>query len=107
MEPAQPQKWPDLLVIVRHGQSERNVAKDQAKATGNATVWGSSLRDVDTPLTALGVQQAIETGKFLRDRVTFDVIFSSPYMRTLQTSQHIAEQLGSAPGIMLEERIRE
>jgi broad specificity phosphatase PhoE len=99
----QPQKWPDLLVIVRHGQSERNVAKEQAKASGAATVWGGTLRDVDTPLTPLGVQQAIETGKFLRDKAAFDAIFSSPYMRTLQTSQHIAEQLSpSAPRIILE-----
>jgi len=107
MESAQTQKWPDLLVIVRHGQSERNVAKEQAKASGNAIVWGTSLRDVDTPLTALGVQQAIETGKFLHDRTTFDVIFSSPYMRTMQTSQHIAEQFAEAPQILLEERVRE
>jgi len=107
MESAQTQKWPDLLVIVRHGQSERNVAKEQAKASGNAIVWGTNLRDVDTPLTALGVQQAIETGKFFHDRTTFDVIFSSPYMRTMQTSQHIAEQFPTAPQIMMEERVRE
>src|SRR5262245_12025912 len=102
-----PQKWPDLLVIVRHGQSERNVAKEQAKASGNANVWGSSLRDVDTPLTPLGVQQATSTGQFLRDKAAFDVIFSSPYTRTMQTSQHIAEQLGTVPPIILEERVRE
>jgi broad specificity phosphatase PhoE len=107
MEPEQPQKWPDLLVIVRHGQSERNVAKEQAKASGSDVVWGSSLRDVDTPLTALGVQQAITTGQFLRNKANFDVIFSSPYMRTLQTSQHISEQLAAVPRIVLEERIRE
>lgn len=103
----QPQKWPDLLIIVRHGQSERNVAKDQAKASGAAMVWGSNVRDVDTPLTALGIQQAVATGKFLRDRAAFDVIFSSPYMRTVQTSQHIAEQLTAGPQIVLEERVRE
>jgi 2,3-bisphosphoglycerate-dependent phosphoglycerate mutase len=107
MELTQPQKWPDLLVILRHGQSERNVAKERAKAAGAATVWGGTLRDVDTPLTPLGVQQATETGKFLRDKASFDVIFSSPYMRTLQTSQHIAAQFNSAPRILLEERVRE
>ena len=100
------QKWPELLVIVRHGQSERNIAKEQAKASGNAMIWGSSLRDVDTPLTPLGIQQAISTGKFLRDKAVFDVIFSSPYMRTMQTAQHIAEQLGRVPEIMMEERVR-
>lgn len=103
----QTQKWPDRLVIVRHGQSERNVAKEQAKAAGAETVWGASLRDVDTPLTPLGVQQAITTGQFLADKVDFDVIFSSPYMRTLQTSQHISQQLPATPRLVLEERIRE
>lgn len=107
MDSAQTQKWPDLLTIVRHGQSERNVAKEQAKASGAATVWGGTLRDVDTPLTALGVQQAIQTGKFLRDLANFDVIFSSPYMRALQTSQHITSQLDPAPPIIMEERVRE
>lgn len=106
MEAEQSQKWPDLLVIVRHGQSERNVAKEQAKAAGTSVVWASGVRDVDTPLTPLGVQQAIATGQFL-SKDSFDVIFSSPYMRTLQTSQHIAEQLPAVPRIILEERIRE
>jgi broad specificity phosphatase PhoE len=112
MEELRPsQKWPDLLVIVRHGQSERNLAKElskeKAQASGSASVWGSSLRDVDTPLTPLGVQQAIETGQFLRDKASFDVLFSSPYMRTMQTSQHISGQLESVPRLVLEERIRE
>lgn len=107
MEPAQPQKWPDLLVIVRHGQSERNVAKERAKIAGSSTVWGSSLRDVDTPLTPLGVQQAIATGKFLREKTDFDIIFSSPYLRALQTSQHISGQLATVPRLIVEERIRE
>ena len=101
------QKWPDLLVIVRHGQSQRNVEKEQARASGAATVWGGTVRDVDTPLTDLGVQQAIQTGKFLRGLGAFDVIFSSPYMRTLQTSRHIAQQFNPPPGIVLEERVRE
>src|SRR5579864_8847752 len=107
MELAQFQKWPDLLVIVRHGQSERNLAKELAKASGSLETWPSNLRDVDTPLTPLGVQQAIATGQFLRDKAGFDVIFSSPYMRTLQTSQHISEHLATAPRLILEERIRE
>ena len=106
-EAEQPQKWPDLLVIVRHGQSQRNVEKERAKLAGEATVWGGTVRDVDTPLTDLGVQQAIQTGKFLRSVAAFDVIFSSPYMRTLQTSQHIAEQLDHPSQIVIEERVRE
>src|SRR5215469_8745777 len=101
------QKWPDLLVIIRHGQSQRNVEKELAKSSGAATVWGGTVRDVDTPLTELGVQQAIQTGKFLRGSDPFDVIFSSPYMRTLETSRHIAEQFNPPAPIVLEERVRE
>ncbi len=106
-EPSDSQKWPDRLVIVRHGQSERNVAKERAKAAGTGGAWAGSLRDMDTPLTPVGVQQAIVTGKYLGDKTDFDVLFSSPYMRTMQTSQHIAEQLKTAPRLILEERIRE
>lgn len=107
MESSPSQKWPDLLVIVRHGQSERNVAKELAKTSNAGATWSDNLRDVDTPLTSLGVQQAVTTGQFLRDKATFDVLFSSPYMRTLQTSQHISEQLTAVPRLVLEERIRE
>ena len=105
--PEETQKWPDLLVIVRHGQSERNVAKELAKASGAVALVDGNVRDVDTPLTLLGVEQAIATGKFLREKTSFDVIFSSPYMRTIQTSQHIASQLATMPRLVLEERVRE
>lgn len=105
--PEETQKWPDLLIIVRHGQSERNVAKELAKASGAVALSDGNVRDVDTPLTQLGVQQAIATGKFLRDKASFDAIFSSPYMRTIQTSQHIASQFATVPRLILEERVRE
>jgi broad specificity phosphatase PhoE len=101
------QKWPDHLVIVRHGQSERNVAKDRAKAEHKLEVWSDHLRDVDTPLTALGVQQAIATGRFLRGKFRFDMIFTSPYLRTIQTATQIAEQMAVEPAMIYEERIRE
>jgi broad specificity phosphatase PhoE len=101
------QKWPDHLVIVRHGQSERNLAKDRAKEDRTLEVWSDHVRDVDTPLTALGVEQATATGRFLRDKFRFDMIFSSPYLRTIQTAQHITAQMFTEPPIIDEERIRE
>jgi hypothetical protein len=41
------QKWPNYLVIVRHGESERNVLKEAAKLSGHlcedaATGWNSN-----------------------------------------------------------------
>jgi broad specificity phosphatase PhoE len=101
------QKWPDHLVIVRHGQSERNVAKDRAREEHKLEVWSDHLRDVDTPLTALGVQQAVATGQFLREKFNFDMVFTSPYLRTIQTAKQIMTQMPVAPSIMYEERIRE
>jgi broad specificity phosphatase PhoE len=101
------QKWPDQLVIVRHGQSERNVAKERAKAEGKLEVWGDHLRDVDTPLTPLGIEQAATTGQFLRSRFDFDAIFVSPYLRTIQTAEQITAKLGGKPLVVHEERIRE
>ena len=101
------QKWPDHLVIVRHGQSERNVAKDRAREEHKLEAWSDHLRDVDTPLTALGVDQAVATGRFLREKFNFDMVFTSPYLRTIQTSKQIVTQMAVAPSIMYEERIRE
>jgi 2,3-bisphosphoglycerate-dependent phosphoglycerate mutase len=100
------QKWPSQLVIVRHGESERNVAKDVAKSKG-APTYGSSLRDMDTRLTEEGNRQARETGEHLAEEYNFDAIFTSPYQRTVQTAKQILEQMKAKPPLKGEERIRE
>jgi broad specificity phosphatase PhoE len=101
------QKWPSRLVIVRHGQSERNAAKDAAKAAGRPYINKTGLRDVDTPLTELGREQAIATGKFLTSRFQFDVAFTSPYKRTIETAEGILTAFVKKPAVVQEERIRE
>ena len=101
------QKWPSHLVIVRHGQSERNAAKDAAKAAGRPYINKTGLRDVDTPLTELGRKQAVATGKFLKSRFQFDVAFTSPYKRTIETTDGILGAFVKKPAIVQEERIRE
>jgi broad specificity phosphatase PhoE len=100
------QKWPSHLVIVRHGESERNIAKDIAKSKG-AHSYGSSLRDMDTLLTKEGNRQARATGEYLAKEYNFDLIFSSPYQRTVQTAEQIIGQMKSKPSLKGEERIRE
>jgi broad specificity phosphatase PhoE len=103
-------KWPDELVIIRHGQSERNVAKDAAKAAGGKLSYVDSIRDQDTPLTALGMGQALEVGVRLRpDNPDFrtDAILVSPYLRTRQTAAQIILGLGYVPEIVVDERLRE
>jgi len=100
------QKWPSHLVIVRHGESERNVAKDIAKSKGEHS-YGSSLRDMDTLLTKEGNRQARVTGEHLAKEYSFDAIFTSPYQRTVQTAEQILAQIKGKPPIKGEERIRE
>ena len=100
------QKWMDRLVIVRHGESQRNVGKAQAQAAGKLE-YGGGVRDVDVTLTSRGEKQSEATGKFLGKKFRFDRIFVSPYLRTLRTAELIAKGLGQAPRLTYEERIRE
>ena len=101
------QKWPSHLVIVRHGESERNVAKDAAKRGKIVYSFGSGLRDMDTELTLRGHRQAQDVGDHLAKHYRFDALFSSPYLRALQTIEEIASKMTYYPPLVVEERIRE
>jgi broad specificity phosphatase PhoE len=100
------QKWPSHLVVLRHGESARNVAKGLAKAAGKHS-FDVGLRDLETPLTKRGHEQARETGRYLSSRYEFDVIYSSPYHRALQTAEDVTSALRNPPPLVMEERIRE
>ena len=104
--------WPERLYLVRHGQSQGNVARDRADAEGLATI-GIDIRDVDVPLSDLGHEQAEATGRWfasLPDEQKPEVILASPYLRTRQTARHICEAGGLAGGksrTVIDERLRE
>jgi probable phosphoglycerate mutase len=103
------QKWPTRLVIVRHGESGRNVAKEIAKSKGEH-LYGSDVRDIDVRLTERGLLEARTTGQHLAMKFkndNFDVIFTSPYRRTVQTANQIRAQLKAKIPLVHEERIRE
>ena len=100
------QKWMDDLVIVRHGESERNVSKTAATAAGQLE-YGGQIRDVDVNLTTRGVAQATETGKYLASKFRFDRVFTSPYLRAVETTRLMVGQFNYTPEIINEERIRE
>ena len=65
------EKWPRELLLVRHGQTEANNRKNQAKAArarGEVpdSAWAlKHVRDMDTPLTELGCKQGLSLGKYL------------------------------------------
>ena len=52
------QNWPERLWLVRHGQSQGNVARDKANAAGHSVI-DLDVRDVDVPLSELGIRQAM------------------------------------------------
>jgi broad specificity phosphatase PhoE len=57
------QKWPQTLWLVRHGQSAGNVARAAAESA-TLPVIDIATRDMDTPLSALGVRQAVALGQW-------------------------------------------
>lgn len=80
------------LVLVRHGQSEGNVATHLSHEGDNS--WYDE-RFAQTPghqwrLTAKGVKQAETTGKWIADNIgAFEGFFVSPYVRTRETAAHL------------------
>jgi broad specificity phosphatase PhoE len=94
------------LLIVRHGESQRNVGKQAAQAAGKLE-YGGGVRDMDVALTACGVRQADVTGKFLSQTFRFDRAFVSPYLRTVQTAQLMIKHSKQPVELIIEERIRE
>ena len=106
------QHWPKRLWLVRHGQSQGNVARDAAHEAG-LSVIDLDLRDVDVPLSELGHQQAEATGRWfaaLPEEQKPEVILASPYIRAKQTAEAICDAGGLAGGAkatVLDERLRE
>lgn len=106
------QRWPDRLWLVRHGQSQGNVARDAAHEAG-LDVIELALRDVDVPLSELGHAQAAATGHWfaaLPEDEKPEIILSSPYIRAKQTAEAICAAGGLAGGAkptILDERLRE
>lgn len=103
--------WPAQLIVVRHGQSAGNVARDEAHRT-DADRIGLTVRDADVPLSDLGRDQAIALGRWFAERPEEhrpDVLLSSPYLRACQTAD-LFRAHGGAPSdapICFDERLRE
>jgi broad specificity phosphatase PhoE len=106
------QNWPERLWLVRHGQSQGNVARDAADEAGAHEI-DIDVRDVDVPLSALGREQAEAAGRWFaalpRDERP-EVILSSSYVRARQTAEIICSKGALADGpahTIVDERLRE
>ncbi|HEU5481541.1 MAG TPA: histidine phosphatase family protein [Sphingomicrobium sp.] len=106
------QNWPARLWLVRHGQSQGNVARDKADEAGHHEI-AIDVRDVDVPLSELGHRQARATGEWfasLPREERPEVILSSPYLRAKQTAQEMCDAGALAGGParpIIDERLRE
>eukprot|EP01132_Coremiostelium_polycephalum_P006594 gene6594-8162_t len=97
-------KWPQRLVIVRHGQSEQNAALDLYQHDIDTL---ANVRDCDIKLTEIGEWQAKQTGKYLDTTEPFDICFVSPYQRAIDTANHIIDQLSHKPKLFKNNWLRE
>ena len=106
------QNWPERLWLVRHGQSQGNVARDAADESGAHQI-DIDMRDVDVPLSALGEEQARAAGRWfaaLPENERPELILSSPYVRAKQTAAIICDEGALAGGparTIVDERLRE
>ena len=83
-----------LLVLVRHGESQRNVAKKHNRffLDDEARRPIRGIPDHLVGLTERGWEQARATGAAIRDRFgTFDRVYHSGYRRTVQTTEAILD----------------
>jgi probable phosphoglycerate mutase len=106
------QKWPDIIWLVRHGQSAGNVALEMAEAAGSQII-DIDTRNVDVPLSPLGERQSRALGRWFRalpDAERPTVVMTSPYIRARATADLILREALFDPGgttFVVDERLRE
>ncbi|MFC1801975.1 GNAT family N-acetyltransferase [Patescibacteria group bacterium] len=83
--------------VMRHGEAESNVLG----------VSSTKLSDNHHNLTEKGREEASNTAESLKDK-KIDLIFASPFLRTKQTAELVAENIGlKKEDIIFDERIME
>jgi broad specificity phosphatase PhoE len=100
---------PSALWLVRHGESQGNLADAQAHASGAARLQ-LDVRDPDVPLSPTGEEQAEALGRWLADvdpaeRPT--TVLSSPFARAAATAERAVVSSGLDLTIRFDERLRE
>ena len=106
------QIWPDLLYIVRHGESAGNIAREAAHQAGERTI-NLGVRDVDVELSDRGIQQSEALGRWfarMRDDQKPNIILTSPYLRARHTAEIVARSAGLSRNkytLVVDERLRE
>jgi broad specificity phosphatase PhoE len=109
----QDQKWPDVVWIVRHGESAGNVARARAYLAQQALI-DIQARDPDVPLSEVGRAQAAALGCWFAAMPAAErpaALLTSPYARARQTAEIVAEvadlYTDDDVRLVVDERLRE
>ena len=101
---------PERLWIVRHAESAGNVARVRAESLGEREIR-LGVRDVDVPLSGLGLRQADAVGRWfasLPEALRPTALISSPYRRAAETGARLLASAGlQGIGMVSDERLRE
>ncbi|MDQ1658616.1 MAG: hypothetical protein QOD41_3699 [Cryptosporangiaceae bacterium] len=100
---------PVALDLVRHAESEGNLADLRAQET-RAAQLELAMRDADVELSETGLRQAKALGQWfagLPAERRPGVVMASPYRRARQTAEAAVDGGGLGVPILLDERLRE
>jgi broad specificity phosphatase PhoE len=109
MPPANAPTGPQKLWLVRHAESQGNVADQRAQEAGADTLE-LDIRDPDVELSDLGKRQAEALGKWLADQPRKeqpDTVLCSPYTRAASTAEIAVRASGLHLELVRDERLRE
>ena len=83
------------IILIRHGESKHHIDK--------------SVGDMNTSLSEKGIQNSIQTGKYLSTLIKLSdyAFYSSPYLRAKQSAEIIAKEIGYTNTINYPDDIRE
>ncbi|MDQ1083123.1 MULTISPECIES: histidine phosphatase family protein [Microbacterium] len=95
------------LWLIRHGESEGNVAASEADRTGSPVI-ALDIRDADVELSPTGRDQAEALGTWLRSVASdVDEYWVSPYRRARQTLAIALDDVPTASQALVDERLRD
>jgi broad specificity phosphatase PhoE len=97
------------LLLVRHGESQGNVAATLARETA-AHVIDVPARDADVELSGTGREQSMALGKLLAEfpeQQRAAAVWSSPYARARQTADLAVRSASWNAPVLVDERLRD
>jgi len=95
------------LLLVRHGESEGNVAASRAEREGSPTI-DLAVRDADVALSATGEEQARALRSWWEhEGSSIDEYWVSPYLRARQTLALAVDEAALTGRTRVDERLRD